>query len=99
MDLKISPGDYSKFFITDIPPDLTSRQALFFKHTIPKFPEEAIYIYSFKQKRMIYADGWEEILGYKDEEINMLAIVSMSTPEFAPFSNELNDKALMFIHK
>ena len=98
MEATIPAGEYSKLFITAIPADLASRQALFFKHTIPKFPDEAIYIYSFNENRMIYADGWEEILGYKDSEINMLTLVSMSTPEFAPFSNELNDKALMFIH-
>ena len=47
---------------------------------------------------MIYADGWEEVLGYKDDEITMLTIVSITSPEYAPFSNELNDKALRFIN-
>lgn len=91
-------GKYSMSLITDIPANLTSPEAIHFKKTIPKFPEEAIYIYSFKQDRMIYADGWEEVLGYKDDEITMLKIVSISTPEYAVFSNELNDKALMFIN-
>jgi len=91
-------GDYSKSFITDIPPDLQNEQAQVFKQTLPRFADEAIYIYSFKENRMIYADGWEEILGYKDDEINMLTIVNITSPEYAPFSHELNDKALMFIH-
>lgn len=91
-------GNYSKFFITDIPADLTSEQAQYFKLTIPKFPDEAVYIYSFQENRMIYADGWEEVVGYKDNEINMLTIVSITAPEFAAFSNEINDKAMMFIH-
>lgn len=91
-------GKYSKSFITDIPADLTSEEALNFKRTIPLFPEEAVYIYSFARNRMIFASGWEEILGYKDEDITMLTIVSITTPEYAPFSNELNDKALKFIH-
>lgn len=90
-------GDYSRSFITDIPADLTSGEALQFKKSIPKFPEEAVYIYSFKQNKMIYANGWEEVLGYRDDEINMLTIVSITCPEYAPFSNELNDKALRFI--
>lgn len=98
MKKKGNYGDYSRNFITDVPADLTSEQALFFKQTIPKFPEEAIYIYSFKENRMIYADGWEEVVGYRDDEINMLAIVNMSAPGFAPFSHDLNDKALQFIH-
>lgn len=91
-------GKYSISFITDIPADLKSAEAIRFKKSIPKFPEEAIYIYSFKLDRMIYADGWEEVLGYKDNEITMLKIVSISSPEYALFSNELNDKALLFIN-
>src|SRR5687768_18509157 len=98
MKLKGNFGDYSRNFITDVPADLKSEQALFFEQTIPRFAEEAIYIYSFKENRMIFASGWEEVVGYKDDEINMLAIVNMSAPEFAPFSHDLNDKALKFIH-
>ena len=91
------PGQYSKAFVTDVPATPGSSEAKVFKKTIPRFPEEAIYIYSFKENRMIYADGWEEILGYKDDEINMVTIISITSPEYAPFSNELNDKALKFI--
>jgi DNA-binding CsgD family transcriptional regulator len=90
-------GSYAKSFITAIPADLQTAEAQYFRKTIPKFPEEAVYIYSFLENRMIYADGWEEVLGYKDEEINMLQIVTATTPEFAPFSYDLNDKALHFI--
>lgn len=98
MKTKGNFGDYSRNFITDIPADLKSDQALFFEQTIPRFAEEAIYIYSFRENKMIFASGWEEVVGYKDDEINMLAIVNMSAPEFAPFSHDLNDKALKFIH-
>jgi len=98
MDQREAFGSYSRAFITDVPADLTSKRALYFKQTIPKFPEEGIYIYSFKENRMIYADGWEEVVGYKDEEINMLGIVNMTAPDFSAFVNELNDKALKFIH-
>jgi DNA-binding CsgD family transcriptional regulator len=90
-------GDYTKTFISDVPANLQSEEALYFRKTIPRFPEEAIYIYSSKENRMIYADGWEEILGYKDDEITLLKIVSITTPEYAQFSNELNDKAVKFI--
>jgi DNA-binding CsgD family transcriptional regulator len=90
-------GEYSKSFITDIPADISGEEYLLFQKTIPKFPDEAIYIYSFKQNKMIFAYGWEEVLGYRDDEITMLIIVSITSAEYAPFSNELNDKALMFI--
>ncbi|NSL86119.1 LuxR C-terminal-related transcriptional regulator [Chitinophaga solisilvae] len=95
---KLEFGTYSKAFITDVPADLNSQEAMQFKQTIRRFPDEAIYIYSFKENRMLYADGWEELLGYRDDEITMMTIVNITAPEYAPFSNELNDKALMFLH-
>jgi DNA-binding CsgD family transcriptional regulator len=94
---KLDFGKYSKSYITDIPPDLNSAEAQNYKNTIPLFPEEAVYIYSFKLNKMIYASGWGELLGYSDDEINMLTITNITTPKYAAFSNELNDKALMFI--
>jgi DNA-binding CsgD family transcriptional regulator len=97
MDISSTVGNYSKSLITAIPADLKSKEAQLFKQTITKFPEEGVYIYSFKEGRMIYSDGWEEVLGYSDEEINMLLLVTLSSPEFAPFSYELNDKALKFL--
>ena len=90
-------GDYSKSSITNNPADLNTETARNLKKTLIRFPEEAIYIYSFKENKMIYADGWEELLGYRDDEITMLTIVSITTPEYILFSNELNDKALLFI--
>jgi len=98
MKSKKNFGDYSRTHISDVPANTESEEALYFKQTIPKFPEEAVYIYSFKLNKMIFASGWEEVLGYRDDEINMLAIVNMSAPDFAPFSHDLNDKALKFIH-
>jgi len=90
-------GQFSRSIFTAVPADPCSREAAFYRQTIPRFPDEAVYIYSFRENQMIYAAGWEEVLGYKDDEISMLTIVNSSTPKFAPFSNELNDKALQFI--
>ncbi len=92
-----SPGEFSISMITDVPADLDSDAAAKIRDSIQRFPEEAIYVYSFKENKMIYADGWEEVLGYRDDEISMLQIVRITTPEYAPFSYELNDKALTFI--
>jgi DNA-binding CsgD family transcriptional regulator len=83
--------------ITATPADLSSPRALAIARSIQRFPEEAIYVYSFKEDKMVFAAGWEEVLGYKDDEINMMEIVNITTPEYAPFSHELNDKALLFI--
>lgn len=97
--MKTEPGfgDFAKSMITNIPADLSSPVARELRKSIRRFPEEAVYVYSFKENRMIFADGWEEVMGYRDDEINMLAIVNATVPKYAPFSYELNDKALGFI--
>jgi hypothetical protein len=81
MTPQINTGNYSRSFITDTPADLDTEEAQYFKQTIVKFPEEGVYIYSFLKGRMIYADGWEEVVGYKDSEMTMLQIVNMTSPD------------------
>lgn len=88
---------FSNLIPSDIPADLSSSKAIFFKKTLPKFSEEAIYIFSFKEKRMIYADGWEEVLGYKDNEITIKIIEDSPAPEFMVFIKEMKSKTLEFI--
>lgn len=92
-------GKYSKSFITNISADPSEELAKQFKDTILKYPEEGVYIYSFKEGRMLYTDGWEEVIGLPNEKITMLHIVNMSAPDFAPFVHEINDKALKFLHQ
>jgi DNA-binding CsgD family transcriptional regulator len=99
MKSKTMPGKYSKSFIGNIPADLDAPEVANLKKVILKFPEEAVYIYSFKQNKMLYADGWENVLGYKDAEITMLTILNITSPEYEVFANELNDKALMFLQQ
>lgn len=90
-------GDFLKTFITSTPADPASKEARLLGESIQRFAEEAVYIYSFVQNRMLYAAGWEETLGYKDDEINLPTILYITSPEYAPFSAELNEKALQFI--
>ena len=90
-------GQYTKSKISNIPIDINSDSYKFYQKTIPFFVGEAVYIYSFKENKMLYAHGWEELLGYKDTEISMLTIVSITSPRHFNFSNELNDKALKFL--
>jgi DNA-binding CsgD family transcriptional regulator len=97
MNQQTEYGKFSLSKITGIPANLHSPEAIRYKQTLPRFPEEAIYIYSFAENKMIYADGWDELLGYENHEINMLTIVKSTAAEFVPFSYELNDKALQFI--
>ncbi|WP_418645979.1 helix-turn-helix transcriptional regulator [Tenacibaculum insulae] len=97
MELK-SIGKYTKERVSDTPINKETASYIFYKKTIPKFVGEALYIYSFKENKMLYAHGWQELLGYKDDEITMLKIVSCTSPRHFQFSNELNDKALRFLN-
>lgn len=90
-------GSYAKSFVTDVPADLSSDFARDFSKKIYKYPQEGIYIYSFEEGRMLYADGWEEVTGVPDNEISLLHILNMTAPDFTPFVDDINDKALKFI--
>ena len=68
-----------------------------YKEKIPQFVGQAVYIYSFEQNRMLFANGWEDMLGYKDEEITLLKIVSSTSKRHYNFYNELNDKGLQYL--
>lgn len=78
--------------------DVESPVYEYYKKTLPNFTDQAIYVYSFKENKMLYASGWEDLLGYPDTEVSMLTIVNITAPKFADFSNELNDKALLFLN-
>jgi DNA-binding CsgD family transcriptional regulator len=94
-----TPGQFLRSFVTATPADLQSEEAQILHRQIQRFPEEAVYVYSFVSKRMVYANGWEEVMGYKDEEINLPVVLFSTCTEYAPFSVELNEKALLFILK
>lgn len=94
---KKESGSYTKSLLANKPIDKTEEEYKYYNSLLPSFPNQAVYIYSFKENKMLYAQGWEEILGYKDNEINMLTIVGITTERFMKFSMELNDKAMMFL--
>ena len=90
-------GTYTCDRVTDIPCDINNKVYKHYDNIIPNFLGEAVYIYSFKENKMLYAKGWENLLGYKDDEISMLKIITSTSKRHFNFSNELNDKALKFI--
>lgn len=68
-----------------------------YENIIQRFPNQAVYIYSFTEQRMVFAAGWKEVLGYEDTEINMTLIVNSASAEFTQSLNELNNKAWHFL--
>ena len=64
---------------------------------IEVFADEAVYIYSLVDMKICYADGFESLLGYDDKEISMRLLVSITTPDFTDFIQEMNNQSLAFI--
>ncbi|MDP5104622.1 MAG: LuxR C-terminal-related transcriptional regulator [Polaribacter sp.] len=95
--MKNNFGKYTRERVSNIPFDATDPVFKEYKEKVPQFIGQAVYIYSFEKNRMLFASGWEEILGYKDEEITLLKIVSSTSKRHFNFSNELNDKGLQYL--
>ena len=83
--------------VTDLPADPESSSYKQYKRSLLHYPNQSNYIYSFKDKKLIYADGWEETLGFKDNEITLQTIIKQTDPSYAAFSNEINAKTIEFI--
>jgi len=83
--------------VTDLPADTSSSLYKQYKRSLIRFPDEAIYIYSFKEKKLIYADGWEETLGFKDDEITLQTIIKQTDASYVSFAHEINAKTIDFI--
>lgn len=83
--------------ITYLPADSSSDLFKQYKRSLLRFPDEAIYIYSFQEKKLIYADGWEGTLGFKDDEITLQTIIQQTDPSYAAFSHEINAKTIEFL--
>jgi DNA-binding CsgD family transcriptional regulator len=90
-------GEYTKDRVSNLPFDPNDPIYKDYKEKVPQFIGQAVYIYSFEKNRMLFAHGWDEILGYKDDEITLLRIVSITSKRHLKFSSELNDKGLQFL--
>lgn len=59
--------------------------------------KEAKYIYSIKERRILFAKGWEDLLGYSSKDISMEMLLKITTPDFIGFSRAMFIKTLAFI--
>lgn len=83
--------------VSGAPVDKQHPQYEHYRNSIPLFPNEAVYVYSFQQNRLLYAAGWDKTMGYNDDEITMHIIMQATDPAHAPFAFELNNKAVQFL--
>lgn len=91
-------GKYTRERVSDIPFDANDPVFKEYSEKVPQFIGQATYIYSYEKQRMLYAKGWKELLGYEDNEITLLKIISSTSKRHFNFSNELNDKSLQFLN-
>lgn len=92
--------NYTQSKVSNIPFDCNSSEYKYYKNTIATIFRQAkvaVYIYSFKENKMLYANGWLDLLGYNDDKITLIKLISITAPKFVEFSQELNDKALHFL--
>jgi|GEM_PF-505887 len=60
----------------------------------PRFPGHFLYIYNFSEGRITYARGFQDLLGYRDEEVDVHLIFGALHPEDAPIVANLNQRAI-----
>ena len=92
-------GKYTRERVSNIPFDSNDPVYKEYSNKVPQFIGQAVYIYSFEKNRMVFANGWKDLLGYEDVEITLLKIIESTSKRHFNFSNELNDKALQFLKK
>lgn len=64
---------------------------------IPFFSDEAIFVYSLVEMKIMHAAGWQQLLGYENDEISMQMLIGITTPDYADFIREMNNQSLAFI--
>ena len=60
----------------------------------PRFPGHFLYIYNFSEGRIVYARGFEHVLGYPDDDVDVELVMDMLHPEDAPVVARLNQQAI-----
>ncbi len=92
-------GKYTDAFLSEDVSDYSS----ILKKNLDKRLEiknnEAVYIYSFKEKKMIFSQGFESVLNKKDDEINLKVLNSEYDELSKIFVNEYHDRALLYLHQ
>jgi DNA-binding CsgD family transcriptional regulator len=90
--------DYALQFITDIPHNPSDPDNISLPD-ITRLPNEGIYIYDFIKGKILYSNGWKDVIGYHNDEISMKKIVMLTSSDHIQFVREINDKALYFLHQ
>ncbi len=91
-------GNYTKAFLSKKVSSADSAEQLHYDKTIDIKENEATYIYSFKENKLVFSKGLESLHNIKSEEINIFFIRNLIAEHFLNFSNEYHDRLLLHIY-
>lgn len=91
-------GDYYKAHVTSNPADLNSKEAMDIKKQIAYGEDEAVYIYSFKKNKILFAAGFQDLIGYPDNEVNVMNIYNIYDSKYSTLLHHFTDQTLHFLH-
>ena len=91
-------GDYYKAHVSSNPADLNSKEATDIKKKISYDKDEAVYIYSFKKNQILFAAGFQDLIGYPDNEVNVMNIYDIYDSKYSTLLHHFTDQTLHFLH-
>ncbi|MEN8957295.1 MAG: hypothetical protein ABF242_00940 [Flavobacteriales bacterium] len=97
MDSKYT-GKYTKAFLSDKKAKSQSIEYEYFNRTIDVKENEMVYIFSFNGNKLLFAKGYENILGISDSELDILHLNSLFTSYYERFVFEFHDRLLLFLY-
>lgn len=90
-------GEYVKAFLSKdaFIPDPQGNPILSGKYEPNK--NETVYIYSFKENKLLFAKGFDKVYGIESHELNAQKLNSLYTPHFKNFIDEYFDRILLYL--
>lgn len=92
-----SSKDFHKQVFTKAIKNFSKEEKAAFTAQLNRLDEEALFIYSLKQKRMIFHDGWLNLLGLRKGEVNIFSLLDCIEPRFKEFVMAVTDNSLYYL--
>lgn len=98
MALSKYTGNYTKAFLsTDVSPS-NSIEHTYYNNLIEVGENEACYIYSFKENKLIFTKQIDALFGIPKESLNMVLLNSIFEKDFNLFFKEFHDRLLLYLY-
>lgn len=91
-------GKYTDAFLTEDVSNYNSNLGENFNKYLTIKENEAVYVYRFKENKMLFAKGFENVLNKKNDEINMKILNTEYDELSKSFVSEYHDRALLYLY-